>query len=313
MVAGLDRHPDAGLLPPIQPGPDRQHDPVLRRRLVRSGGNEQPGLADPVGLEFLDDDAIEKRAKVVAHFCVRTLRMRTRARPHAGPASQIGARRSSPAARVVTVAFVALMRHRRRSSAATPAPSRRVDRDRDADRARRSGSRSTSRRRVRGYVITGQEPFLQPYFDARERFRSRRSGSSRWSTTARALAERLLRDGQDYARGYADRVIAAQRRSGQRGDRPRRHRRGQAADGRAARRPRAAAQRRAAARRAQRAGRAQRNARDRFGRSDCRLAALLSRSCVPAPARDAPLGRAALPALESGETTCARRGSARAR
>ena len=45
---------------------------MLRRRLVRPGGDEQPGLADPVRLEFLDDDAIEEWAKVVAHFCAET-------------------------------------------------------------------------------------------------------------------------------------------------------------------------------------------------------------------------------------------------
>ena len=48
---------------------------MLRRRLVRPGRDEQAGLADPVGLELLDDDAIEEWAKVVAHFCVSTLRM----------------------------------------------------------------------------------------------------------------------------------------------------------------------------------------------------------------------------------------------
>ena len=67
---------------------------------------------------------------------------------------------------------------------------------------------------VRGYVITGQEAFLQPYFAARERYpveAQRLVGL----VDDRVVAERLLRDGQDYARGYADRVIATQRRSGQ--------------------------------------------------------------------------------------------------
>src|SRR4051794_8582020 len=75
VVARPDRHPDPCALPPIETRPDGEDDPVLRRRLVRSGGHEQPRLADAVGLELLDDDAIEKRAKVVAHFCVSTLRM----------------------------------------------------------------------------------------------------------------------------------------------------------------------------------------------------------------------------------------------
>src|SRR4051812_2065751 len=70
VVARLDRHRHADVLPPVEPGADRQDDPVLGRRLVRAGGHEQPGLAHAVGLEFLDDDAIEQWAKDVAHVCV---------------------------------------------------------------------------------------------------------------------------------------------------------------------------------------------------------------------------------------------------
>ena len=62
-----------GLLPPVQAGADGEHDPVLRRRLVGPGGTSRPDCADPVGLELLDDDAIEERAKDVAHVCVHTL------------------------------------------------------------------------------------------------------------------------------------------------------------------------------------------------------------------------------------------------
>lgn len=48
---------------------------MLGRRLVGAGRHEQPGLADPVRLELLDDDSIEQWAQDVAHFCVSTLRM----------------------------------------------------------------------------------------------------------------------------------------------------------------------------------------------------------------------------------------------
>jgi len=59
---------------------------------------------------------------------------------------------------------------------------------------------------LRGYVITGQEPFLAPYWDARAAFptEARRLGDG-------PIAERLLRNGQAYSREYADRVIASQR------------------------------------------------------------------------------------------------------
>src|SRR4051812_41704734 len=67
VIAALDRHPDPRALPPVQAGADRQDDPVLRRPLVRAGGNEQARLADPVGLELLDDDAVEEWAEEVAH------------------------------------------------------------------------------------------------------------------------------------------------------------------------------------------------------------------------------------------------------
>jgi len=53
VIARLDRHLDADVLPPVQPGADGEHDAVLGRRLVRAGRDEQAGLADPVGLELL--------------------------------------------------------------------------------------------------------------------------------------------------------------------------------------------------------------------------------------------------------------------
>src|SRR3954454_3211274 len=76
VVARLDGHRDVRALPPVQPGPDGEHDPVLRRRLMGTGGDEQAGLADPVRLELLDDDAIEEGAKVLAHD-LRTEPMKT--------------------------------------------------------------------------------------------------------------------------------------------------------------------------------------------------------------------------------------------
>jgi len=40
MVAGLDRHLHADLLPPVQARADREHDPVLGRWLVGAGRDE---------------------------------------------------------------------------------------------------------------------------------------------------------------------------------------------------------------------------------------------------------------------------------
>ena len=67
MVAGRDRHLDAGLRPPVESRADREHDPVLGRRLVGAGRDEQPGLADAVGLELLDYDAVEEGSQLLAH------------------------------------------------------------------------------------------------------------------------------------------------------------------------------------------------------------------------------------------------------
>ena len=67
MVAGRDRHLDAGLRPPVQTRADSEHDAVLRRRLVRAGGDQQTGLSHPVGLEFLDHDPIEERPQLASH------------------------------------------------------------------------------------------------------------------------------------------------------------------------------------------------------------------------------------------------------
>jgi hypothetical protein len=61
------------VIPPVEPGADREHYAVLGRRLLGAGGHEQAGAADPVGVELLDHDAIEERAKLLAHAMNRPL------------------------------------------------------------------------------------------------------------------------------------------------------------------------------------------------------------------------------------------------
>ena len=70
MVTGLDRHPHADVVPPVEPGADGQHDPVLGRRLVGARGHQQPGAADAVGIELLDDDSVEQWAELATHYTV---------------------------------------------------------------------------------------------------------------------------------------------------------------------------------------------------------------------------------------------------
>ncbi len=113
---------------------------------------------------------------------------------------------------LVTVAFVSLMLTAAQQRSDARALARATETVTQIERVQRLAlDLETS---VRGYVITGQEAFLQPYFAARERYpiEARRLVGL---VDDRVVAERLLRDGQDYARDYADRVIAAQRRSGQ--------------------------------------------------------------------------------------------------
>ena len=45
VVAGHDRHLHAHAAPPVEPGPDRQHDAVLGRRLVLAGRQQQARAA----------------------------------------------------------------------------------------------------------------------------------------------------------------------------------------------------------------------------------------------------------------------------
>ena len=59
VVAGSDRHRDPHVIPPVEPGADREHDAVLGRRLLGAGRHEQPGAANPIGVELLDHDAVE--------------------------------------------------------------------------------------------------------------------------------------------------------------------------------------------------------------------------------------------------------------
>src|SRR3954452_18649319 len=75
VVAGPDGHRDADVLPPVLALADREHDPVLGRRLVAAGRDEQAGAAEALGLELLDDDAVEEGSEDVLHA-----RRRVRAR-----------------------------------------------------------------------------------------------------------------------------------------------------------------------------------------------------------------------------------------
>ena len=67
MVARLDRHRDAGPAPPVEPRAHREHDAVLRRRLVGPGRHDEAGAPDAVRFELLDHDLVEQWAKLVAH------------------------------------------------------------------------------------------------------------------------------------------------------------------------------------------------------------------------------------------------------
>ena len=67
MVAGAHRHVEALRLPPVDARADRQHDPVLRRRLVVAGRHDQAGAPDPVGIQLLDDHPVEQWAQLVTH------------------------------------------------------------------------------------------------------------------------------------------------------------------------------------------------------------------------------------------------------
>src|SRR5829696_867054 len=56
VVAGMHRHADADVLPPVEARADREHDPLLRRRVVAAGRDHEAGAPHPVGVELLDHD-----------------------------------------------------------------------------------------------------------------------------------------------------------------------------------------------------------------------------------------------------------------
>src|SRR3954453_2243880 len=69
---------------------------------------------------------------------------------------------------------------------------------------------------LRGFVITGDQPFLGPYESARQRFPAeaqRLVALVRGRAAQQVLAEHVLRDGRDYVARYADPLIAERRRS----------------------------------------------------------------------------------------------------
>jgi very-short-patch-repair endonuclease len=65
MVAWLHGHLDPGLLPPVEPRPDREHDPLLRGRIMGAGGHDESGPAHPVLIELLDHYLVEERPKLM--------------------------------------------------------------------------------------------------------------------------------------------------------------------------------------------------------------------------------------------------------
>jgi RecB family endonuclease NucS len=67
VVAWLDGHPHADVVPPIQSWPHGQDDPVLRRRLLLARRDQQAGPPHAIWVELLDDDAVEQGAKLVTH------------------------------------------------------------------------------------------------------------------------------------------------------------------------------------------------------------------------------------------------------
>ena len=65
VVAGLHRHLDPCLLPPVQSGANREHDPLLRRRVVASRRHHQARASHAVGIELLDHHSVEQRPELV--------------------------------------------------------------------------------------------------------------------------------------------------------------------------------------------------------------------------------------------------------
>src|SRR5262245_17453837 len=96
VIAGLDRHLHPGALPPVEPRADCEHDPVLRRRLMRAGRDHEAGAPHPVGLELLDDHTVEYRSEQVSHRDSRLRLWSAAPWPHSPSSSSrtIRARRS---------------------------------------------------------------------------------------------------------------------------------------------------------------------------------------------------------------------------
>ena len=67
VVAGLHRHLDAGLGPPVEAGADGEDDPLLGRRLMGTWRDDQAGAADSVLVQLLDHDLVEQRSQLVAY------------------------------------------------------------------------------------------------------------------------------------------------------------------------------------------------------------------------------------------------------
>src|SRR3954454_156078 len=96
VVAWGDRHAHADVVPPVQALADREDDPVLGRRLVGAGRDEQPGAAEALRLELLDHHAVEEGAQEVLH---------PRAAYETRRPARSGAMRSSRAIAVGSVLF----------------------------------------------------------------------------------------------------------------------------------------------------------------------------------------------------------------
>ena len=63
VVAGPDRHGNPDVLPPVEAGTDGEHDAVLGGRLLGARRHDQPGAANPIGVQLLDHDAVEQGAE----------------------------------------------------------------------------------------------------------------------------------------------------------------------------------------------------------------------------------------------------------
>jgi len=65
VVAGRDRHLEVRQLG--RTVADGEHDALVGRHVVIALRDEQPGLAQALGIELLDDDLVEQRAEDVGH------------------------------------------------------------------------------------------------------------------------------------------------------------------------------------------------------------------------------------------------------